>query len=284
MKFAKVSMKPKSTPLTEEEFNSRLSLEAHFADNVIVFFKDSISSITSLFRNLLPKFDKVKNKIDINTLESRLSSLEHKKLDIKYLSYRNILIQVPEGFQGEFLECVIDMNRIGQELISNTEKLFKEYQTFISALISNPSRLESSKDILALCDKFVDHRVELSSRIGKYYNNSTNSRDKLGTVIPRFKDLRDLNKQIKILKSKVELSEIKKIEALVSATSKLLGVIEQRVTSKETSEIDSRIVKNISKGAYELARYVDQVVVYYYNSMTLIGCYSVLLDKLNKLE
>src|ERR1700752_9172 len=270
--------------LTEEEFLKKLALDDYIGSNIIDFFRDGVSYLISRFKDLLLSFGHHDVRDDVKQIEHAVTEAERNHIEHRYLRYRDVLVRVPEGFTGDFLTYAIELNSIGRSIFGQITELFTDYRTTMSVIISEPRKLESLVDLSSIYKMSADIREQISKRIARFHNNNLVARARLITVLPRFGDSKALIAEIKKLSKIVELSEIKKIEALVKDTIKLLDILEKQIKDGVIKEVSSRTIKNISDGAYELARHVDQIVVFYYASLSLIGCCRLLFADLKELE
>jgi len=285
MKFYKLALENSATCFTEAQFMNELALESTMATNVIDFFRRSLPIMTNELKDYVSHFRTPDQEIDLTAIDSNYATSERHKLERYYTSWREVLVQVPEGFKkGEFLPYVMALNSIGSNLFEQTNKLISEYRFALSSIISNKEQRTSLKDLSYNYEGITSARSELEERIASFFESTTTSRYRLIDVLPRYSDSKRLIGETKQLARLVSIKQLTQIKTLVNETVSVLMVLENQITKGDMSDISPQVVKNIAQGAYELAKYIDSIAVFYYAGVSIITCVNLLFDKIKDFE
>lgn len=269
---------------SQEEYFRLLSLEDSITNNAIDFFRKGIPTLISKITGSINIFNFGSKDIDIKELENDLIITQKNHLKSYYLYYRDLLVQIPEGFKGEFLPYVTELNDISTNLVNYTHNLLMEYRFVLSSIITNTDQRTSLKDLTANYERAAASRKELENRLKKYFTDTVRSRDKLGSVLPTYSDAAELVRQTKQLNLFLKRQDLKELHQSVRTIVDLLTVLEDNVKKKDITEISPKVIKNISKGAYEIASYIDQIVIFYYSAASAVSCVKLLMEKLKNLD
>jgi hypothetical protein len=284
MKFGQLAVESAPVVLSEQEFFEKLSLEGSMANNIIEFFRDALPNITSKLKGYVTGLTFKNENLGAHSLDANYGAMEKNSLSSNFLRHRDTLVQVPEGFTGEFLPYVQELSDIGTSLYSQTNKLISEYRLVLASIISNPEQRTSLQDLTASHAHAAAAREELADRLKVFNNGNDTARSKLGIVLPRYAEAHTLATATKRLAALVEEPSLKKIQTLVRETVELLCLMEDSVKKRDMTAISEEVVKNVAQGAYSLAQYIDQVVVFYYAAISTVTCVELMFQDMSSLK
>lgn len=269
---------------SHEEFLERLALESSIKTNVIAFFQDALPSLTQKLKGYVSSLKFEEQHPNIQSIEKDYADLEHAHLEKRFLLHRDILVQVPEGFKGEFLPYVHALDAMGAKLYEQTHQLLTEYRFVLSSILTNQEQRTSLKDLTASYEKVAAARSKLEHGIAPFFEDSAVSRARLISVLPSFREGRELVRATKRLNQYTDVKQLRTLQQSVKEVVEVIDVLEAQVAKSDMTEISPEIVKNIGLGAYELAQHIDKVVVFHYAVLSIIGCVEQLMKKMKELQ
>lgn len=270
-----------------ESFQSkRLALEAELLNNAISAFKgvisnisNKMSSLTSMFRGTGLTSKICQDIIKVEKENSLISKLE----SAKYSEYSGIVVSQPEGFNGDFLTYVRTLINVADPLYKGTDEFFNAYIGILKTFLSNKDAKTSLKEHNKLYKDVEKQRTELTKKVENFFKaGNYQSKVQIKKVLYRLSDVKPLMDDIKTLdavNNKTTSSELKK---KVDQCSELLTEIHNEVQKGSITDISGSAALNISKGAYEFAKYMEYVSVFRWRVDQISQSVLVLLATLSK--
>lgn len=283
MRFFDIATESAPALMTEEQFFQRLALEGSVTENVVDFFRTGLPSLTEKLKGYVSALTFSDEKSDLLP-STWFDSRKEKELEARYLHYRDTLVQIPEGFVGEFLPYVLELTEIGTKLFEQTHKLLTDYRFTVASLVSNKNQRTSITDLTASYTKAASAREDLAKKLARYFENDTRSRARIVQVLPTFKEHRDLLTAIRTLEKLSKQKPLESVQRSVREVAETLGIFDSQLKSEDVTDISPKAVKNVATGAYELARYIDQVVAYHYAAISITTCVRLLMEKMKTFE
>lgn len=258
----------------------------------------STADVIGLFRQLLPKSSDVIRAYlpALSDLESREHST--KKLDTKvyrdvvkkvegisYVAFADTLVVVPEGFHGLFtpyLETLLVQNKTLDAFVLET---LKDYNLQLAMFLSNADYRQSLKSHQANIDKVRKTRAVYEKALSTYFDkqHTSLSRRRLGDVINRFADLQRLFEKAEELEGVRQHRSYHETIEHVKKASDMLVLIRQRLDQDDISKVSGVVAKDLSDGAYEVAKLVEVLSVYGYHTETALAAVNRLAEQLKTL-
>lgn len=280
-------------PSSESSIKNRLealSLESIYVANVIEVFKGVLPDLISKIKNTLndiPKYTDIvhKNKIvsDIKLISSLNKDLEDKLKLINYVSRKDLLISVPEGFNGNLIEYTKLLYILTSKIYPEANKLLSQYKIIISGFLTNKEEKLSLTDYTILFNSVKRQRENFISEISEFYPNGTStSRAKLGSVINKFSDIDILVKNVIDINNVRKSNILSDVSQSTSDITKILDIIIERVSKGDIVNINGSVAKNLAEGAYEIAKYVEFVSIFNYKLDQVTATTINLLSQLNE--
>lgn len=234
-----------------------LSLESEVISNVIDTFRNLVPGVTFKIKELLGTFGKDIGQKSIFDFTDKSKIAREKTKQLDYGIYHKTVITVPEGFKGSFVEYVIVLNKILPHLFSNSNELLGEYNFVLSSFITNKESKTSLKDHTTLYKQAAKIRESVIQEINKFYTTNDKSVVYLGDVIERFSDLDILSTEVRKLEKLHNDQNLDDLKKVVDKSVGLLDIIIKDVQSNDISNVSGAAAKNISEGAYEIAKLVE---------------------------
>lgn len=271
------AVEPHSALLTESQFYHQLATEATLTDNVVDFFRTGLPSLVGKVKDFASILTfQTENEMTLDGMDRR----KERQLEGSFLQFRDVLIQVPEGFQGEFLPYVRDLNQLGLTLFEQADQLLSSYRFTLAALVSDKGNRTAVRDMSVQYKKASEAREAIVKQLATHFHSDVRSRSRLVDVLPTYRDCHALIAETKALQLRVNPKQLKQIQRSVREIAETMQVLENQVSSKDVIGISPRVVSNVADGAYELARYVEQIAAYHYASLSIVGCVKQLVEKI----
>jgi hypothetical protein len=263
----------------------RLALEAGVLDNVIDTFRNIIPSLASKINNVRETFTTDDDTTaELKIIKTNYGALKPKLQHASYVNYNKTLVSVPEGFKGDLLEYVISLTDMANEIFQEANKTLGEYNFALSSFITNKESKISLKDHTDLFLGIQRRRVELTGRISNYFPDDSNlSKSYLKDTLKRFADLEVLVKATESLNNERKKQNLKELSELVAKSTDLLSIIVKNTETEGTSQVSGNAAMNISKGAYELGKFVEFVAVYRFRVIQAVSSVNSLVSQLNSI-
>jgi len=260
-----------------------ISMEGEFTSNMVEFFREA-----------LPNFS-AKLKASFASIEGLLKSNDHAVLGLKagkkkiisdasgldFLMFGDRYVMVPESFQGNLLAY-------GSLLDSNTKNLYheqmvmlREYNLQLATFITNKDEKFSIKDHTALYTKARESREDVTAKLGKFFGNyGASGRVEVRKVMSRFAELDELIDTAENINNTNNPKTIHEMDAAVRECVERLDIIIERAKSTTNFNVSPEAMKNLAAGAYEIAKYVEFIGLFYFQCMTYTNCVKALCKQI----
>lgn len=260
-----------------------LSLEAVNVANVIEVFKGILPDLTVKITETLDKlnFYKDNNSPEIKDMLSNYKELENKLKLINYVEKKDLLISVPEGFKGNLIEYLEVINSLSNKIYPEANKLLNNYKLILASFLTNKDQKISLTDHTNFFNSVKKERENFIYTLSKYQTNNNSTKSRLRDCVNRISDVDILVKKIEIINKVRNNNNIKEIVSTVDEISKLLDTIIQRVDTGDVSNISGASAKNLSEGAYEVAKYIEFVSLFNFKVEQITTTISKLVSQLS---
>lgn len=252
----------------------RLVIESITSPDVIGTFNRIIPKARGLISNF---FDGLKT-LDISSRENYkgMDSVYAKVLknasSVNFLAYKDLLVSVPEGFQGKLIPYLQFLNNAGRLNTKLGLEAVKSYNVELSAFLSNSEIRTSLFAHNALYDKIRNERMSQQKALSVFFKNgSTLSRRPLGSLIDRFGELEVCFRTATSLESVRTEQTYKTLLDEIKRSVELLDLIQKRASEGSVDKISGPMAKHLANGAYEIASYVENTVLYGYHLEVVIS-------------
>lgn len=275
------------TSVSVEQQLDRIAFESNFASNLIELFKTTLPSVVQKIHEAVSSsFIAKEPDAAVNfgrQLKGDYKSLSKKLETSNFINFKDMLIQVPEGFKGNFTEYLDFQDKVFNQVIANGNELLSEYSVILAAFITNKENKLSLKDHTGFYKKIQAQRVELAKGFDKFFNvNSDSPLQRLNQIIGRFEDVEDIvDKTIK-LETNTKQSNLNEIQSSVKKISGYLDILIAQVRDNSVSNVSGSAARNIAEGAFEVAKFVEFISLFHFRTEQSVQTTKKLLDKLNE--
>ncbi len=204
---------------------------------------------------------------------------------LPFMAYRDTLVMVPEGFTGNLVEYLKLLGKLNTQTIKQASDVVNDYINELSVFLNNLDARKSLKTHAAFYKQVSADRVKVESMMNVYFNKAdTRSRIKLGSVIIRFGDFEELFTLAEQLQaSATTKKELTNLLSQVNHASELLKLINEKLLKNEFDIVSGEVAKNISMGAYEVAKYVELISVLTFSTEVAVSCVNALAEQFKKI-
>lgn len=220
----------------------------------------------------------------MSTLTSQNKKLLSRLNKLPFMAYREMLVQVPEGFNGNLLAYLKWMKKVQVEVVRSANDLMKDYSAELSMFLSNSDYRKTLKSHEKFYKNVQTTRADVTKVLESFFSHKGNqSRIKLGSIVMRFAELEEVFEEVNGLMDAAQLrTELSKLLAAVSQTTELLGLLKTKLEDKELDNVSGDMAKHISEGAYECGKYVELVSVLSFQSDQLVASIKAISDQLEE--
>lgn len=207
-----------------------------------------------------------------------------KRLDrLPFNAYKEILVQVPEGFQGNLVKYVTWLHRVQVETIRGATELMADYGLELSMFLSNTDYRKSLKSHEQFFKKVRSSRLVITEELESFFNkNKVLSRVPLGHVVGRFAEVDDLLKEADALESAKDLrSSLRSMMAGVTHATDLLALLKDKLEKNELEGVSGDMAKHIAEGAFECGKYVELVSILVYHGDSVLASVESISNQLD---
>lgn len=276
-----------TTTISLESQLDRLALEANFLSNVIETFSSIIPNLTTKITEGCGQltvgalFHGSSGNKEVKELAKKLAL---SRSTISFISYKDTLVSVPEGFKGNLVEYLQTLTSISTEVFQGANQILGEYSGVLAAFLTNKENKISLKDHTDLFHRVQKRREQLTGEVSKFFTgNSDLSKAKLGTIINRLTDVDELiNAYYKLDNGHVG-DNLKDIAASTKKAVDMLNLVIHNTEAEGAGNVSGAAANNIAKGAYEIGKYIEFVAIFKYRVEQALGTVVSLLTKLSTL-
>jgi hypothetical protein len=269
-----------------EQMAQVITLESSFVDNAIFrineFFpklsnqlSDTVSSFTG--ENFggydTPKITAFQAQRDFKVISKRVQSHN-------FLDFQDVLVQVPEGFEGNLIDYLRLLDRIHLDVFKETLEVIGDYNIVLSSFITNKEDKTSLRVHTQVYTRADAKRQQVLKDIAGFFKHDSDlSRLPLRKVIARFADMEQLTD------AAVDLTKdnhIKNLEKVKSAVNETVTYLDKIMANKETSEVSGYAAKQLAESAMSVARLVETCSIYAFKTRQAIECTRSLVETIDK--
>jgi len=265
---------------------NRMVVESAVGADVLGLFKRIVPKSVKVISSFLPNLTQLSEKGAESQLSSALfKDVLHKSKDFNYLAYDATLVQVPEGFNGKLINYLMLLVQHTEKEIKDGKSILDNYNLELSMFLSNADIRQSMKSHADFYKKIRKDREDWRKDVAKFFDerNPSLSRRPVGQVIERFGDMERvfaLTEKLVQLRSQLNYTQI---VSEVNKTTGMLELIRSRMATEDIGAASPQMAKNISEGAYEVAKFVESMSIHGYHVETAISSVNSMAEQLGAL-
>lgn len=261
----------------------RLAVESSVGADILGLFRSIVPKSQELITAFMPNLAQLADDSSKNPLKSSLfRSVLTSSRDFNFLAYEQTLIMVPEGFNGKLVTYLELLIAHTQDELREGVRVLNEYNLELSSFISNADVRKSLRSHGDFYKNIRQAREDWEKNLKKFFDekNHTISRRPLGTVIERFADLERVFAQAEKLAELRSKLNYQLVKAEVDKTVSMLDLIRERLTDGNINDLSGQVAKNLSEGAYEVAKFVESISIHGYHIETAVSSVNSIAEQL----
>ena len=250
-----------------------ISTEGVFLD-VKNFLAKHLPSLTTVFENLKESVKEMVGAIpeDLKNFSREQRKIVQKLRQISYLEVSEILVPVPENFNGYFLDYLEEFEPMVRNSLSSCMLNLSEYRSYLALFMSTSDYKGSIRDMTPKYKSLETYRNQCVKTLNKYFPRDTGiDRMMLKKVVARLSDFEKLFDYCLKLDNVLVNFNIGEFKSMVDDCYYTLNLLNKDI-DKENSQITMESIKNLSVGTYEIAKYVEFISSLYFDIVTIIRC------------
>jgi hypothetical protein len=259
-----------------------LRIESEYISNTLDAFKNVLPGLSVKLSNLLKSSPDEELSTCVQSTKAAYKELDPKLTLADFMTYRKTLVSVPEGFEGNMLDYIKFLNELTANVYPEAKKIMKAYNLLLSTFITNKDSKVSIKDDTGFFKDIEKHRNQITRKLGEYFpSNSSTSKAYLGNVIDRFRDIDSLVVEVEKLDRRYVSENIGELNKQVQESVDLLNLVIADINKGGIDKVSGNASMNVSKGAYEVAKYIEFVSIFRYKTLQAMGAVENTVVQLN---
>ena len=261
----------------------RLSLEANFSTNVIEIFHNLLPDLKSKIEETRAHLlSDSKNSVVNSNLLPEYKELEKKITHYSYLDYVKTAVSVPEGFRGNLLAYITELNELLVVMYNEAQESLLDEHTRLAYFISNKeAKFQLSDPIPSRAG--LDAEV-VKGRLSVYFPASAPiAKVYLGTTIANFAELEPLAIKSTALAKCLSGQNMVKLTNDIHTVTSLIDIIVKTITDGQISNLGGVVSSRIGESIYKVARIVELFSVVRFKAEGGLKASEDLLRHLNKI-
>jgi hypothetical protein len=269
-----------------EQMAQVISLESNFIDNALFRINEFLPKLGNRLKDTVdsfatdsfgsydgPKITAVQTQRDFKVISKRVYSHN-------FLDFQDVLVQVPEGFEGNILDYLKLLNRIHLDIFKEALEVIGDYNVVLSSFITNKEDKNSLRVHSQIYERADAKREQVLKDLSGFFKDGSDlSRLPLRKVVSRFADLELVVEEAVTL---TKDNHIKNLEKVKSGITETLIYLDKITSNKEITQVSGSSAKQLAESAMSVARLVEACSVYAYKVRQAIESNRAIVDTLDK--
>lgn len=278
-----------SMPIATQESHQRamigvqeLTLESQITANIINMFRNVFPSIRNYIQDVALEFKSYdETDFKFSKASKGFSEAEASVKSLNFIKIGQKLIQVPEGFKGEYVGYLNFLNSSAVDFINNTSEVLGAYYTSLNRVISSKEAKLSQQDNSKIYADMEKRLQKEKDALADFFDSKTsNALRTVEMVFSRAGDISETIDKAKILNKSRELLKTKDIMSLTSQIADLINLLVEQSEGENFPEISGPAAKSIAQGALVAAHYVEFVGVLRYRIEEAINAVGIMSNQI----
>ena len=261
--------------------------------NEAMGFSDITQLISTKFTKLVDDVKTMFSSVEIKeevkrTLIDKKMSAEYQKASLakvpslQWGQLDHVVIEVPEGFDGEFLKYGMELEQAVDYILSTKSTILEPFYVYVSTIVSRAEARAGQKDLRFEYKKNHNSRELLISTLGKYFSRGANPRQKLISVVRKASDLQPIFKTKNEIAQHIDTLDLEAIKLQVGKIAQMLDYITIMASDDKLGTVSAETVNSLAEGTLEVAKQVEFISLVIYSVMTYRNCVDFLEKKIAK--
>lgn len=202
--------------------------------------------------------------------------------ETNYVTISPMLVQVPEGFKGNYLEYVTLIRDIMVMETSIEQDILIPFKNILSNIIANPNaRFQFDRKAYERILKKSKERSEIQAKLNAMFDNSSNTKASYGNVISRNADWEEVFSITEEI-GRLSHTDLRSVKARVEEIVTLLDTVSEMNKEGELTKLHPDLLRHIGELTQASAEGTAFVSVAYYHGRTAFEVLSKLIKDLVK--
>ena len=266
-----------------------VSLEANIIGNAVAAIKGYFPRLKEAIMPAFTKLDDVKPFIgkdsNFHKLKPQEKDVEDFLASIGYENASYFTVPVPEGFVGNYVNYARELFNVLDYTLTASLPAIDAYYARLGNLITNKDPKLSNKDITKEYQLLAKDRVAANGKLTAFFLRGSNqAQNKFSKIFNNTEEVAELfrlrHKMVDSIKE-YPLSKVKKTSEKITES---LDVLIQLANTGKLDYITGAQLKNITEGAYEIARQIEFFAINYYRFEIMINTIALVRDRILELR
>lgn len=246
--------------------------------NVAEFFSGLGPSITASFQQStalegLPKIE------GLGKVENEFLALLDNHL---YASVRELRLYVPSGFKGSLVDysnALLESVKYCQAFPGTT---LREYTAEMARLTAFKDAPLGTKDHTSVFEALQKTRAELDKKVATFFDSSMSAKSEttVGKCFSQNKEWIELFNTVHAIERTINSLNMHAIQEEVKKAEGCLDILYERAQAGKFDHASPEVLRNLGKGAYQIAQELEFLSVTYYRALTLREAIKASVNKL----
>lgn len=252
-----------------------ISLETNYIANaaktVASFFPDMWDNVVGGFNTVASLKEYVPSFTGLTPagLSYNENKIANTMAKTDYEDMRKFRMHVPEGFKGNLLTYFILMQQVLNYSQDIALPALQEFYVLVADVVSNKSSRKSVKDLAGMFSGYSKSREQYAKELASYFVPHSSQADRaFGEIFGGGRQLSEMYSEKYKLKRLLADIKISKYTDAVSKIRNGMQALVDIVGRGENTYLSPAQVKNITEGAYEMARQVEFFSLNYFRAYT----------------
>lgn len=255
-----------------------MSVFANAIDTIKKFVPSLIRGVREKAKFIFSKLGKMDN-----ITKDQRKAIELVK-STEYTALSELAVYVAEGYKGNLVEYVDALDKAVDHMYT-VVNVVKEYKTFLSIILTNKEKRLSVDDSRYIYNNSQTDAETVDALVNKFFvKNSYKTKVKFGDVFDRNSEVEVFIRKMEALRKKVDTIDLNALKNDVDSASDLLEMFIKNVNKGDINDVSPEVLKNLSTGAYQIAKDVEWFAASRYRIMVSTNTVNTLVELLTKLN
>lgn len=264
-----------------------IAMEAEVLSNMV---KSIAKYFPSLFEGFSAISTQLSNLVGFTTkpaeqkeLDRRQQALVDAIMPLDYSFLTGTTIPVPEGFVGRPADYARDLQDVLMYYKEISLEATKDFYVTIAAVLTNKDQKISLHDETRKFKALERQREDRNKELMKHFQrSSTMAGQKYGKLFGAHVELAQYFKEVNRLRDALPGYDLDEIRELTHRVVDTLEALINQVESGGDMRITPEVAKNLSDGAYEIAKQIEFFAINYYRAQVLINVTDSVVERLER--
>lgn len=201
-----------------------------------------------------------KGRREVSDARGYLKKLDSVKDRINFVTLRELVVPVPEGFGSDYAAYVQLLDSTRQSTFTAANQFLSEFQIYASTFVSDKATKISNKSLEADFKKVRKAREDNEAKVQSFFTNGSAQRAKFGKLFENPHDvLPGLTQAVNNWEACLKSDQLKATKSIVENLTRTLTLVEEIQRSSGKTEVSKAAILNLAQGAREAAEEIEAI-------------------------